>query len=236
MRRFYSPNPVIANTIELPEEESKHILRVLRMSEGDSIEVFDGKGNLFTGSIQKLSNKKISLNIEQTYSEQEDTPRLHIAIAPTKNIDRTEWFIEKAVEAGINKITLLYCQNSERKQTKIERISKKAISALKQSKGLWLPEIIEVKSISDFVQTPMEEMKFVAHCYDDPEKKTLPEALKPTNNTLFLIGPEGDFTLEEVALLRSSGFTTIDLGKKRLRTETAGIFVCNAFHFTNFRS
>ena len=236
MRRFYSPNAVVNNSIELPEEESKHIIRVLRMNEGEEIEVIDGKGNLFVGAITKPTNKRVVLEIAKTIQEAEETPRLHIAIAPTKNIDRTEWFFEKAVEACIQEISLVYSQNSERKQVKLERIERIAISALKQSRGLWLPTIREVKSLSELISETEEDIKLVAHCYDKAGKKKLVDSLKKGKDTLILIGPEGDFSLEEVDELKKTGFQTIDLGKKRLRTETAGIFVCNAFHFTNFRS
>jgi 16S rRNA (uracil1498-N3)-methyltransferase len=223
MRLFYDPNIDKNNTqFTLSEEESKHAVRVLRLSEGDHIGLMNGRGFLFSCEIAEAHPKRCLLNIVETNFEAPDPDVIHIAVAPTKQMERIEWFVEKAVEIGVTKITLLDCKNGERAKIKLDRLEKKAISAMKQSQRKYLPEIDDLTKFNDFISKYPTGL--IAHCYDG-EKSTFSEVFAKTNCPI-LIGPEGDFTLEEVKHALDKGYKTITLGKNRLRTETAALYAC----------
>ncbi len=223
MRLFYDahidPN---ASTYMLSEEESKHVVRVLRGQVGDEIGILDGKGRLFTCTISDAHPKRCLLEIQNIDLEKAISDEIHIAVAPTKQMERIEWFVEKAVELGITKITLLDCKNGERARIKIDRLQKKAISAMKQSQRRYLPEIVALTSFSDFLTN--HDFGLLAHCYE-AEKHEFPAVFKKVSCPI-LIGPEGDFTEQEVTQALEKGYKTITLGKNRLRTETAALYAC----------
>lgn len=223
--------------IKIDSDEQQHITKVLRMREGEEIFVTDGKGNLAKGSLI-LEGKKVSLNVLEVQKDLPDfSPRLHIAIAPTKNIDRIEFFVEKAVEMGIAEISFIQTDNSERKIINIDKIRKQAIGASKQSLRFHFPVVNDLRKFSDFMKTLDPETTFVAHCNENLERINLNALREPqrdnainqeltTNKPItFLIGPEGDFSDKEIQLLADKGIKAVSLGNQRLRTETAGIFV-----------
>ena len=232
MQLFYVPNISGAEVI-LNETESKHAVRVLRLKEGDEIELVDGKGGFYNAKITDANPKKCQLSIidSQTEFGKKDF-YLHIAIAPTKNIDRTEWFLEKCTEIGINEITPLLSEHSERKVIKPERLKKILVSAMKQSVKAYLPKLNELTKLSDLLPQARETKKFIAHC-NEGEKPHLKNVVNPGDNVLILIGPEGDFSPEEVELALENGFEAISLGNARLRTETAGVVACHIVNLTN---
>ena len=232
MQLFYVPNISGAEVI-LNETESKHAIRVLRLNEGDQIELIDGKGGFYRARITDANPKKCKLSIidSQTEFGKKDF-HLHIAIAPTKNIDRTEWFLEKCTEIGIDEITPLLSEHSERKVIKPERLEKILVSAMKQSVKAYLPKLNELTKLSDLLQQATETKKYIAHCIEG-EKPHLKNVVKPGEKVLILIGPEGDFSPEEVNLALQSGFKAISLGDARLRTETAGVVACHIVNLAN---
>lgn len=210
--------------VKINDEEQQHIVKVLRMKEGEEIFVTDGKGNLAKGKLV-FEGKKVSLNVTEV---QEYFPKLtrqlHIAIALTKNIDRIEFFVEKATEMGISEITILNTEKTERKNLNIEKLRKQAVAASKQSLRFFFPKINDVTKLSDFIKNVNPEMTFVAHCDSSFERINLSEIPELPNPT-FLIGPEGDFSEKEIKMLAEKGIKAVSLGNQRLRTETAGIFV-----------
>lgn len=223
MRSFYIHNAFLdVETLVLPEEESKHACKVLRMQNGHQMSIVNGKGDELIAEIIDANNKACEVKkIELNHTPPDDF-QIHIAIAPTKMNDRFEWFLEKATELGIHKITPLLCSNSERKKIKLDRYQKVLISAMKQSKRLYLPEITDFITLDNFIK--INPKGIFAHCYEG-EKLTLNDTLEKKNFPI-LIGPEGDFTNLEVEKLIQSGYKPITLGKTRLRTETAGIYAC----------
>lgn len=223
MNLFYLPEITPdSKQITLSEEESKHACRVLRLKSGDKIILLDGRGGTYLAEITEDHPKHCTVQILK-YEFEANTPHeIHIAIAPTKNNERIEWFLEKTTELGITEVTLLLCGNSERKQIKEDRFEKILVSAMKQSQRKYLPKLNSLVSFKKFIgQHPKGAL---AHCYEG-EKSALKAVLKPTNYPV-LIGPEGDFTKEEVDLAQQSGYDFISLGKNRLRTETAGLYAC----------
>jgi len=220
MQLFYAPD-INGNTFELPETESKHLARVLRKTIGDEIKIVDGQGTLLSGIIVDDNPKKVL--VELTHSIEDYGKRenyIHIAIAPTKNMDRMEWFTEKATEIGIDRITPIICDHSERRNIKAERIVKRAISAMKQSNKAYLPVVDETMTMIQFLDKEWEGTKMIAHCEEDSKVDMMSIA---TSNSVLLIGPEGDFSPTEIEKAISQGFTAVSLGESRLRTETAGI-------------
>lgn len=210
--------------VKINDEEQQHIVKVLRMREGEEIFVTDGKGNLVKGNLA-FEGKKVSLDVVEIRNNLPNfSPKLHIAIAPTKNIDRIEFFVEKATELGISEITLLQTEKTERKNLNIDKIRKQAISASKQSLRFHFPKIIDLVKFSDFIENLDAKTTFVAHCNENLERQYLTEIPKLENIT-FLIGPEGDFSDREIQILAEKGIKAVSLGSQRLRTETAGIFV-----------
>ena len=232
MQLFYIPTISGAEVI-LNETESKHAVRVLRLKKDDEIELVDGKGGFFKARITDANPKKCKLSIidSQTEFGKKDF-HLHIAIAPTKNIDRTEWFLEKCTEIGIDEVTPLLSEHSERKVIKPERLEKILVSAMKQSVKAYLPKLNELTKFSDLLSQASEAKKFIAHC-NEGEKPHLKNVVKPGGNVLIMIGPEGDFSPEEVDLALENGFEAISLGNARLRTETAGVVACHIVNLAN---
>lgn len=206
------------------DEEQQHIVKVLRMKDGEEIHVTDGKGNVASGTLI-IEGKKATIEVaEIKTSTPHFTPKLHIAIAPTKNIDRIEFFVEKAVEMGISEITLLQTEKTERKNLNIDKIRKQAIAASKQSLRFHFPFINDLTKLSDFLKNIDLANTFVAHCNENLERINLSEIPKSDIYT-FLIGPEGDFSDKEILFLAEKGINAVSLGNQRLRTETAGVFV-----------
>lgn len=206
------------------DEEQQHIVKVLRMKDGEEIHVTDGKGNLASGTLI-IEGKKAGIEVAEIKTDTADfNPRLHIAIAPTKNIDRIEFFVEKAVEMGISEVTILQTEKTERKNLNIDKIRKQAIAASKQSLRFHFPVINDLIKIQDFLKNIDSETTFVAHCNENLERINLNEIPKLEDYT-FLIGPEGDFSDKEIMFLAEKGIKAVSLGNQRLRTETAGVFV-----------
>jgi len=232
MNLFYTPN-IKDQFYQLDEIESKHCVKVLRLKEKDIIHLIDGKGSLFKAKIIDAHPKKCTVECIETHKEFGKLDyKLHIALAPTKNIDRTEWFMEKCTEIGITEFTPLLCKHSERKHVKHDRLFKVITSAVKQSLKAYHPILNELTKFSDLVTSDFDGEKFIAHCYDS-EKIHLKNRYKAKQNTLILIGPEGDFSPEEVKLAKENGFTEITLGESRLRTETAGVVACSIVSLAN---
>jgi 16S rRNA (uracil1498-N3)-methyltransferase len=235
MQLFYTPDiPAGASHYTLSEEESKHCIRVLRLQAQDAIQLIDGKGGLYTANILDPHPKKTLLAI--TASRQEYGKRnhyLHIAVAPTKNIERLEWFLEKATEIGIDEISLILCQRSERKEAKTERLDKIITSAVKQSLKAYHPQLNVLQPLARFLATPFNGQKFIAHCLPNGDKAELSSLLARNGRSLILIGPEGDFTEAEIATALRNGFQPITLGPSRLRTETAALEACFEVNFLN---
>lgn len=226
MQIFYAPD-IASNTYTLPEEESKHCIRVLRLNTGDEITLIDGKGNLFTASISNPNPKRCEVIVTDVKTEfGKRNFYLHIAIAPTKNIERLEWFLEKATEIGVDEITPILCDRSERKVINNDRLEKIIVSAVKQSIKAYVPKLNEMISLKQFLNQSIDGQKFIAHCnsWDLPPLK---DNLQPNSKVTILIGPEGDFTYNEVEQCLSNGYKEISLGTSRLRTETAGIVACH---------
>lgn len=228
MHVFYTPD--IQTKAELPEEEAQHCTRVLRLTAGDEITLTDGKGYFYRAEISAGTNKRCLVAIKETiFQEPLWSGHLHIAMAPTKNMDRNEWFAEKATEIGFDELTFLNCRFSERKVIKTERIEKILVSAIKQSLKARKPKLNEMIDFNKFIAQKFDGQKFIAHCYEG-EKPLLKEVLRKGEDALVLIGPEGDFSEEEVKLAIQQGFTPISLGKSRLRTETAALVACHTMN------
>ncbi|MBT6028872.1 MAG: 16S rRNA (uracil(1498)-N(3))-methyltransferase [Crocinitomicaceae bacterium] len=224
MQLFYSEN-ISGQTHTLPEQESKHLIKVLRKSIGDNIQLTDGLGNLFRCRIKNDHPKKCILEIIQTENQPDFLKRsIHIAIAPTKSNDRFEWFIEKATEIGVSSITPILCKHSERQKINQERLHKVAVSAMKQSNRLHLPEINSITSLTEFIKNDTSDTRLLAHCLDY-EKIELSD-IKLGNSICILIGPEGDFSEQEITHVLKANYLPVSLGSSRLRTETAGIVAC----------
>ncbi len=223
MHLFYVPalTPT-TKSIYLSEDESKHACRVLRLKMNDEVSLLDGVGGVYHARIEEDNPKKCLLQIIAVTQDTKPTHEVHIAIAPTKNMDRIEWFVEKATEIGMTELTLLICDHSERKIVKTERLEKILISAMKQSKRTFIPKLNAVVSFSEFMKQHTQGA--LAHC-EEGEKKTLQTVCKASNYPI-LIGPEGDFSSKEIAAAKTNGFDFVVLGNTRLRTETAGIYAC----------
>lgn len=233
MQLFYHPNVVETDkTFFFDKEESKHIVKVLRKNEGDLLHVTNGKGFLFIAEIISASPSKCEVSVQSFQQEHSKKFSLHLAVAPTKLMDRYEWFLEKAVEIGVQTITPIFCDHSERTVVKMERIEKIVLGAMKQSNQLFLPKINEPMAYKNFISQPFEGQKLIAHC-EETKKETLKNALMPNKNALILIGPEGDFSNKEIELAFQNNFKPVSLGTTRLRTETAAIVACHSFAFVN---
>ncbi|WP_178266658.1 16S rRNA (uracil(1498)-N(3))-methyltransferase [uncultured Phocaeicola sp.] len=231
MHVFYTPD--IDTCPELPEEEAGHCLRVLRLGVGDEVMLTDGKGFFYKAVISAATGKRCQVKVvEKIEQEKFWKGHLHLAMAPTKNMDRIEWFAEKATEIGFDELSFLNCRFSERKVIKTERIEKIVVSAMKQSLKARKPIVNEMTDFAKFMQRDFQGQKFIAHCYEG-EKPLLKEVLKPGEDALVLIGPEGDFSPEEVQKAEALGFQPISLGKSRLRTETAALVAVHMMNLFN---
>lgn len=225
MYLFYTPDILTSHV--LSEEESQHCVRVLRYTRGDEILLTDGKGNTYTARITNPHPKHCEFEVlTQEKQQKAHDFYLHIAIAPTKNIERMEWMVEKCTEIGVDEITPLLCRFSERKQIRTDRLEKIVLSAAKQSLTPYLPKLNELTDYDTFVRQATEETKFIAHCYKE-DKRELKDEIKRGKSVLVLIGPEGDFSEQEVEEALALGFVPVSLGNSRLRTETAGVVACH---------
>lgn len=233
MIRFYAPE--IAVSPILPESDSQHCCKVLRMQSGDEIEIVDGRGSLYRCRIVTAHNKRTEVEI----IERIDLPPvwncdITVAVAPTKHLDRMEWLVEKLVEIGVNRIVPIKCMRSERKEIKVERLEKIAVSAMKQSLKAVLPAIDEMTPLPIFLASlPDGLQRFVAYCDDWVERRLLAREYRPGSSVAVLIGPEGDFSPEEIRMALDAGFVPVSLGDNRLRTETAALVACDTFHIIN---
>lgn len=231
MQLFYCPD-LQGNSHTLSEEESKHIIRVLRLKNGDYIHLTDGKGGLFKVELINDHTKRCTVNIVESKSEYGKRDfNSHMAVAPTKNISRYEWYLEKATEIGIDEITPLICEHSERKEVKIQRLEKVIVASVKQSLKAYVPKLNETLRFKDFIKQDFKGQKFIAYC--EGESKHLKELYNPMSDALILIGSEGDFSPKEVKLALDNDFKIISLGKSRLRTETAAIAACHTINLLN---
>lgn len=228
---FYQPN-ISQGVLYLDPEESRHCTKVLRKRAGDTLHVTDGKGFLHTCKITDANPDKCVFKIESSEQEKPKNFRIHIAIAPTKNPDRTEWFVEKAIEIGVDEISFLACENSERTTVKTERIEKLAISALKQSLKTTFTKIHSIRTLQEFISASSSSEKFIAYV-DQANPYELFQVAKPKNSYTVLIGPEGDFSPDELELALKQGYKKVALGPSRLRTETAGVVACHTLNLIN---
>ena len=220
------------NQIQFSKDESRHIVKVLRKSVGDTLHITNGKGVLFTSEIIAADLKSCIANILSFETQAQKPYQLHLAVAPTKMNDRYEWFLEKATEIGIDSITPIICDNSERRIIKAERYEKILLAAMKQSLHCYLPKLNEAISYNDFVSQEHQGRLCIAHC-EETKKKSLKDELKANEIVTILIGPEGDFSSNEIKLATQSGFVPVSLGTTRLRTETAAIVACHSVAFIN---
>lgn len=224
-RFFYAPEA--ATTEELPEDEATHAMRVLRLKEGDEMMLMDGNGTFYRAEVTLAATRRCMYRIVETMPQQPQwKANLHIAIAPTKMMERMEWMVEKATEIGINEFSFLNCKFSERKVMKTARLDRIAVSAVKQSRKAWKPVLHDMVAFKDFISKPAPGHKFIAHCYEEvprtylfDELKNMPEA----DDCLVMIGPEGDFSIDEVKAAVDAGYTSVHLGESRYRTETAAL-------------
>ncbi|MDR6920998.1 MULTISPECIES: 16S rRNA (uracil(1498)-N(3))-methyltransferase [Chryseobacterium] len=232
MKLFYGS--IENNTVTINDDEQQHIVKVLRMKNDEEIHVTDGKGNLASGQLL-IEGKKAGIEVSEIKTNLPGfSPKLHIAIAPTKNIDRIEFFVEKAVEMGVSEISIIVTEKTERKNINIDKIRKQAVAASKQSLRFHFPVINDLIKLTDFLKNSNPEHTFVAHCHENLERTEL-KAIPSLEQLTFLIGPEGDFSEKEISFLAENKVKAVSLGNQRLRTETAGVFVA-AWNYFNMES
>lgn len=234
MQLFYAPD-ISGNVYVFPQDESKHIVKVLRLKEGDNIHITDGKGNLFISEIVEadIRNCKVKVTSKRSGHEKRDYS-IHIAIAPTKNIKRFEWFLEKCTEIGVDEITPLKCRYSEREHIKSDRLNRVISSAMKQSLKTYLPLLHEMTDFKDFLSSDLgdETCRCIALCDNSP-KRHLKNLYSPGEDVVIIIGPEGDFSNEEKEHAKEKGFEPVTISSSRLRTETAGVVACHTVNLAN---
>jgi len=228
---FYSNN-INNNFIELSASESHHCAKVMRKKKGDLLTVLDGKGSKYTAIIIKADKKNILLEIKTIDRVPNTGIGLHLIISPTKSHDRIDWLVEKSTELGIQKISFMNCDRTERKKINLDRIKRISISAIKQSGQLYAPEINNILSYKQIIDDISEDQRFIAHLEKD-KKKHLRSIYNKSKNCCILIGPEGDFTIDEINLAKENNFHSITLGENTLRTETAGLFVVSLINILN---
>ena len=227
VRYFYVPDA--ANQTELPPEEATHALRVLRLKAGDEIFLMDGEGVFYRAEVSMASSKHCLYDVLDTMPQERAwNGRIHLAIAPTKMMDRIEWMAEKCTEIGFDEISFLNCKFSERKVLRADRIEKIVVSAVKQSHKAWKPLVNDLTTFKEFITAPRQGRKFICHCYEEVEKKDFFSELSQPyegadGDVTVLVGPEGDFSIDEVRLALENGYESVSLGTSRLRTETAGL-------------
>lgn len=232
VRFFYVPDA--ENKIELPDDEAMHALRVLRLKRGDEMFIMDGMGNYFRAEVDLAATRRCTYNILEKLPQQRQwRGNTQIVVSPTKTLDRIEWMVEKSTEIGIDDFAFVTCKNSERRLLKTVRLEKIITAAIKQSHKPWRPRIHDMDSLKNFLNKPLEGRKYIAHCYDEIPRTYLVDELNdsdPNEPTTILIGPEGDFTIEEVKAAMNAGFKSVHLGSSRLRTETAGVVATMMMH------
>lgn len=233
-RFFYVPN---AQTTDiLPDEEAMHALRVLRLKSGDEMILMDGQGCFYRAEVTLAATKLCQYKITETMPQQRQwRGKLHLAIAPTKMMDRMEWMVEKAVEMGVDEISFINCQFSERRVAKTTRLEKIIVAAMKQSHKAWKTVLNEMNSFHNFIDKERQGRKFIAHCYNEVERTNLFELMNGMgcdDDVTVLVGPEGDFSIDEVKEAVNAGYESVDLGKSRLRTETAGLMAVAMFQLS----
>ena len=233
MQLFYNPNISENDTsFTFDKDESRHIAKVLRKQTGDTLHITNGNGWLFTAEITLAEQKKCIVSINSSHLEPKRNYNLHLAVAPTKMNDRYEWFLEKATEMGVETITPIICDHSERKIVKTERFEKIIQSAMKQSLQCYLPKLNAPIGFKDFINQDFTDQIFIAHC-EETDKKSLKSQLKTATDCTILIGPEGDFSVKEIEMALQHHFIPVTLGETRLRTETAAIAACHSVAYTN---
>jgi len=226
IRFFYIPDAGSAE--ELPQEEATHALRVLRLKAGDAINLMDGVGNFYQAEVTLATNKRCLYEIKEVLPQKAAwRGKVHLAIAPTKMMDRIEWMAEKATEIGFDELSFLNCKFSERKTLRTDRIDKIVVSAVKQSHKAWKPLVNDMVTFKEFIATPRSGRKFICHCYEEVEKLDFFAELQKEDeenpDITVLVGPEGDFSIDEVKMALAHGYESVSLGTSRLRTETAGL-------------
>lgn len=232
MHRFYAPD--ITTTMLLPDEEAQHCVRVLRLKEGEEVEVVDGKGHLHLCRILNANAKNCAVEIASTTDVKPHWGcRITVAIAPTKNMDRMEWMAEKVTEMGVDRIVPLLCRHSERKVLKTERLRKILVAAMKQSLKATLPQLDDLTPFDDFMKALPDGQRFIAYCDPAIPRRDFVKECLPESDVTILVGPEGDFSQPEIRAALDAGFIPVSLGDSRLRTETAGVFACAAIHTIN---
>lgn len=232
MHLFYTPD-ISGDTCTLSEEESKHCVRVLRLGVGDAVHLIDGRGGLYAAQIAEAHDKRCTVRVTGVQREVgKRSGYLHVALAPTKSIERYEWFLEKATEIGVDEITPLLCERSERRTVKAERSEKVVTAAVKQSLKAYHPTLNPMQDFATFVAQPFDGVRCIAHCMAS-QKSPLHHVARPQGRTLVLVGPEGDFSPAEVERARQNGFLEVGLGSSRLRTETAGVVACCVVQLKN---
>lgn len=232
MELFFTKN-IHVNIATLDPEESRHAVKVLRLKKGEIIHVTDGSGSIHTCEVAAAEPSALTAVIKETITPNKRPYTIHIAIAPTKNIDRFEWFLEKATEFGIDEITPVICKHSERTVIKPERLEKILVSAMKQSNQSYLPKLNSLRPLSELLKQNIDADKFIAHCSEDDQKHLLVNQLKSDSSVMVLIGPEGDFSKDEISLSLEKNFKPASLGSTRLRTETAGLAAVTTVHIVN---
>lgn len=233
MQLFFNPNiDETTESFSFDKEESRHIIKVLRKKDSDILHVTNGFGLLFETQITLASDNKCTVEVLSITNAEKPKFHLHLAVAPTKMNDRFEWFLEKATEIGIQEITPIFCDRSERKVINRDRFEKIILSAMKQCNETFLPKLNEAISFKEFIKQKKEGLQLIAHC-EETDKKSLKEVLKPNEDVTILIGPEGDFSEKEIALALENNYKPVTLGNTRLRTETAAVVACHSVVFFN---
>lgn len=225
---FYAPD-LAGPTYTLPEDESKHAVRVLRLTAGEAVELVNGRGGVFQAEVEAADAKRCRLRVVQEQQVPRRSYFVHVAVAPTKNLDRMEWLVEKATEIGVDRLSFLRCARSERRELKLDRLHKIAVSALKQSGQAWLPELDELVDFAAFLPTVAGDTTFIAHL-EEGERTPLAHVAAHGANCCVLIGPEGDFTPQEIEAAFARGIRPVTLGASRLRTETAALAAVHTVH------
>ena len=233
-RYFYVPDA--AERQELPEEEAQHAVRVLRLQAGDDVTLMDGQGCFYQAELMVATPRHCLYAVKAALPQPRQWQgQIHLAIAPTKMMERMEWLLEKATEVGVDEVSLLNCQFSERKVVKTQRLEKIVVSAVKQSRKAWMPRLNDMQGFRQFIAGHATGRRYIAHCYEEVERTNLFDELRqaPADaDALVLVGPEGDFSIEEVREAVDAGFVSVDLGKSRLRTETAGLAAVMMMHLS----
>lgn len=232
---FYLPQIDLSlKQCELPREEAKHAIRVLRMQEGDTLLLTDGQGHFIDSEIAAIAGKTCTVSFKTIREERKAAHQLHLAVAPTKNSSRYEWLVEKATEIGVTTITPLLTFHSERRSVNYKRLEKIVIAAMKQSQKAYLPKLTPAITFSDFIKQCSQNSAYIAHCNSKFPRKSINETYSKGQDVTLLIGPEGDFSKDEIQQALNSGFESIHLGTSRLRTETAGLVACSTIYQLNY--